>query len=58
MSDAKKVDESFNIIYEIDGQGVYLKISQVISIEFFRGQTISEEKFVQEQEAAPVEENK
>lgn len=52
LSDAKKLDENFNTLYEIDGQGVYLKTSQVISIEFFKGQTRSEEEFILEQEAA------
>jgi hypothetical protein len=60
LSDAQKIDEKFNTIYEIDGQGVYLRTSWVVSIEFFKGQESQEATNQVEtvsQEAAPAKEN-
>ena len=60
LSEAQKIDENFNIIYEIDGQGIYLRTSWVVSIEFFKGQddqVINEDIKIAIQQVAPVEEN-
>ena len=55
LADAQKIDDEFNTIYQIDGKGVYLRTSWVTSIEFFRGNIISEdESEIIFEEAAPT----
>ncbi len=58
LADAERVDEEFNTIYKIDGKGVYLKTSWVVSIEFFKGQSIDEKEGSQItlEQAAPTKE--
>ena len=56
LSNAQKIDENFNMIYEIDGKGIYLRTSWVVSIEFFKGQAAAEANQTL-QEAAPMKEN-
>ena len=37
LKDARRVDNNMNTIYEIQGKGVYLRLSSVSRIEFYRG---------------------
>lgn len=36
LSEARRVDENLNVIYEVSGKGVYLRLSSVRCIEFYR----------------------
>jgi len=43
LSEAKRVDENLNVLYEVAGPGVYLKTSDVLCIEYLDAQQTEQE---------------